>query len=63
MKIELKNKKNKLTERPVKEAIWVDKDIHQLLWEFKVKHSKRSIGDIAGHFIKLGICEAESQDK
>jgi hypothetical protein len=63
MTIELKNKKNKLTERPVKEAVWVDKDIHQLLWKYKVDNSKKSIGDIAGYFIKLGICEAESQEK
>jgi hypothetical protein len=63
MTIELKNKKNKLTERAVKEAVWVDQDIHQLLWKYKVENSKRSIGDIAGHFIKLGICEAESQKK
>lgn len=63
MKTELKNKKNKLTERTVKEAVWVDQDIHQLLWQYKVKNSKRSIGDIAGHFIKLGICEAEAEKK
>ncbi len=63
MTIELKNKKNKLTERTVKEAVWVDQDIHQLLWKYKVENSKKSIGDIAGHFIKLGICEAETYKK
>ena len=27
-----------LTERAGKEAVWVDKEVHQLLWEYKVKH-------------------------
>ena len=61
--MEEENKKNinKLTDKPSKEAVWVDQDIHQLLWEYKVKHSKKSIGDIAGHFIKLGICDVKSK--
>jgi len=61
MKEENKKNINKLTDRTSKEAVWVDQDIHQLLWEYKVKHSKKSIGDIAGHFIKLGICDAKSK--
>ena len=61
MEKENKKNKNKLTDKPSKEAVWVDQDIHQLLWEYKVKHSKKSIGEIAGHFIKLGICDAKSK--
>ena len=47
-----------LTERTGKEAVWVDKEVHQLLWEYKVKHGKKSIGEVAGYFIKLGIIDA-----
>jgi hypothetical protein len=35
-----------------KEAIWVDKECHDLLWIFKVKRKEKSIGDVASRIIK-----------
>lgn len=40
-----KNNKNK-------EAIWVDKECHDLLWIFKVKNKEKSIGEVASRIIK-----------
>lgn len=55
--MEEKNKK----QQP-KEAVWVSPEVHDLLWVYKVKHKKKSIGEVADHFIKLGICEAKIND-
>ena len=64
MKIGIKNKRNKLTERTTTQAIWVDSEIHQLLKEHQVmSRSSRSLGELAAHYIKLGICDARSQKK
>jgi hypothetical protein len=41
-------------------AVWIDPEVHDLLWVYKVKHKKKSIGEVAGHFIKLGICNEET---
>ena len=40
-------------------AIWVDPDVHDLLWIYKVKNKKKSIGEVASYFIKLAICQEE----
>ena len=64
MKEELKNKKNKLTDRVTTQAIWVDSEIHQLLKEHQVmSRSSRSLGELAAHFIKLGICYVKGASK
>jgi len=42
-------------------AVWIDPDVHDLLWVYKVKHKKKSIGEVASHFIKLGICNEETK--
>jgi len=64
MKTGIKNKRNKLTERTTTQAIWVDSEIHQLLKEHQVmSRSTRSLGELAAHYIKLGICDARSQKK
>ena len=64
MKEELKNKKNKLTDRVTTQAIWVDSEIHQLLKEHQVmSRSSRSLGELAAHFIKLGICGVKGARK
>jgi len=64
MKTEIKNKRNKLTERTTTQAIWVDSEIHQLLKEHQVmSRSTRSLGELAAHYIKLGICDARSNEK
>ena len=64
MEEELKNKKNKLTERTTTQAIWVDAEIHQLLKEHQVmSRSAKSLGELAAHYIKLGICDARSSKK
>jgi hypothetical protein len=64
MKEELKNKKNKLTDRVTTQAIWVDSEIHQLLKEHQVmSRSSRSLGELAAHFIKLGICDVKGARK
>lgn len=64
MKEELKNKRNKLTERSTTQAIWVDAEIHQLLKEHQVmSRSSKSLGELAAHYIKLGICDARGSKK
>ncbi len=64
MKTVIKNKRNKLTERTTTQAIWVDSEIHQLLKEHQVmSRSSRSLGELAAHYIKLGICDARSQEQ
>lgn len=64
MKTAIKNKRNKLTERTTTQAIWVDSEIHQLLKEHQVmSRSSRSLGELAAHYIKLGICDARSQEQ
>mgnify|MGYP003110182946 FL=1 len=64
MEEELKNKRNKLTERSTTQAIWVDSEIHQLLKEHQVmSRSSRSLGELAAHYIKLGICDARGSKK
>ena len=64
MKTGIKKKRNKLTERTTTQAIWVDSEIHQLLKEHQVmSRSSRSLGELAAHYIKLGICDARSQKK
>lgn len=64
MEEELKNKKNKLTDRVTTQAIWVDAEIHQLLKEHQVmSRSSKSLGELAAHYIKLGICDARSTNK
>ena len=64
MEEELKNKRNKLTDRVTTQAIWVDAEIHQLLKEHQVmSRSSKSLGELASHYIKLGICDARSTKK
>ena len=64
MKEEDKKNKNKLTERTTTQAIWVDSEIHQLLKEHQVmSRSSRSLGELAAHFIKLGICDIKGANK
>lgn len=38
-----------------KEAIWVDKETHDLLWIFKVKKKEKSIGEVASRILKETI--------
>ena len=39
--------------------VYVTPEVHDLLWQYKVKHKKKSISEVASHFIKLGICNVE----
>ena len=39
--------------------VYVTPEVHDLLWQYKVKHKKKSISEVASYFIKLGICNME----
>ena len=39
--------------------VYVTPEVHDLLWQYKVKYRKKSISEVASHFIKLGICNGE----
>jgi len=54
-----KENQNKQVDNKDLRAVWIEPDVHDLLWQYKVKNRKKSIGEVAGHFIKLGICNEE----
>jgi len=58
MKIQKENNDNQVDNKDLR-AVWIEPDVHDLLWQYKVKNKKKSIGEVAGHFIKLGICNEE----
>lgn len=36
-------------------AIWITPEVHDLLWQYKVKFKHKSIGEIVNEFIKESI--------
>lgn len=58
MKVLKENQDNQIDNKELR-AVWIEPDVHDLLWQYKVKNKKKSIGEVAGHFIKLGICNEE----
>ena len=58
MKVSKENRDKQVDNKDLR-AVWIEPDVHDLLWQYKVKNRKKSIGEVAGHFIKLGICNEE----
>ena len=58
MKVQKENQDKQVDNKDLR-AVWIEPEVHDLLWQYKVKNRKKSIGEVAGHFIKLGICNEE----
>ena len=58
MKVSKENQDKQVDNKDLR-AVWIEPEVHDLLWQYKVKNRKKSIGEVAGHFIKLGICNEE----
>ena len=58
MKVSKENQDKQVDNKDLR-AVWIEPDVHDLLWQYKVQNRKKSIGEVAGHFIKLGICNEE----